>query len=181
MLPRRVAKACDPCMTATALKVAWLHGYRLCGSVAAGAASPPDCHSASAGGPRRRRHSQACGKGSRTNGRYGTPVNAAVSGPVNAAPVWVSACSPEHNTALGCPRLVLGCQALLKRVRGSAPNNPGAPPSLASLRPWGARRTLRRRGPRQARCTGLPRMAGCGGGRRCLALAGCDRAPRPGH
>ena len=43
--------------------------------------------------------------------RHGTPVNAAVGGPVNAAPGYASACRPQGWTALGCPRLVLGCQA----------------------------------------------------------------------
>ena len=64
---------------------------------------------------------------------------------------------------------------------GRCPHTPGAPPSLAERWTWGEGRTPRRRGPRQARCPGLPRAAGGGGRRRYLTLAGCDRAPRPGH
>jgi len=81
-----------------------------------------------------------------------------------------------------------GCQLQLCRVAspllgimGALPPNPRAPQSLAGRRRWGGVRTPLRRGPRQARCAGLPRVAGCGGWRRCLALAECDRAPRPGH
>jgi hypothetical protein len=40
--------------------------------------------------------------------RKGTPVNAAVSGPVNAAPVWASTGNLQACAALDCPRLVLG-------------------------------------------------------------------------
>ena len=90
----------------------------------------------------------------------------------------------------GCPRGMLGCQPLLGS-RGSTPCTPGrAHPSRAE--PGGKRDThhgTRRqlpahrlpcaRGPRQARGAGRPRVAGCGGWRRCLAWAARDRAPKP--
>jgi len=61
---------------------------------------------------------------------------------------------------------------------GLCPQTPGAPQPLAGRRRWGGRRPPLRRGPRQARGAGLPRVAGRGGWRRSLASAGCARAPR---
>ena len=80
---------------------------------------------------------------------------------VNAAIACVSARPAERPRQLaGLPAPALpGCQPLLG-IMGALPPNPRAPQSLAGRRGWGGVRTPLRRGPRQARCTGLPRVAG---------------------
>jgi hypothetical protein len=59
----------------------------------------------------------------------------AVGGPVNAAPLWAPAGRPQRWTALGCPHLVLSCQAWLplppgggKSARSAAAPLPPPPP-----------------------------------------------------
>lgn len=80
---------------------------------------------------------------------------------VNAAIACVSARPAERPRQLaGLPAPALpGCQPLLG-IMGALPPNPRAPQSLAGRRGWGGVRTPLRRGPRQARGPGLPRVAG---------------------
>jgi len=59
----------------------------------------------------------------------------------------------------GLPFRLCGAAGPLLGIMGALPPNPRAPQSLADRRRWGGVRTPLRRGPRQARCTGLPRVA----------------------
>lgn len=60
----------------------------------------------------------------------------------------------------GCQLRLCGAASPLLGIMGALPPNPRAPQSLAGRRGWGGRRTPLRRGPRPARRTGLPRVAG---------------------
>jgi len=73
------------------------------------------------------------------------------------SPAWQRS-ADEASRWVAMPAL-RGCQPLLG-IMGALPPNPRAPQSLAGRRRWGGVRTPLRRGPRQARCAGLPRVAG---------------------
>jgi len=84
------------------------------------------------------------------------------SAAVNAALACVSArpaARPRQLAGLPAPALP-GCQPIAEESEGRCPSQPRAPQSLAGRRGWGGVRTPLRRGPRQARCAGLPRVAG---------------------
>jgi hypothetical protein len=67
--------------------------------------------------PRRDLRGASATPGSRTNGRIGMPVCAAVGGPVSAA---AETASPLH-----CPRLTLSCQAICQPPVGAATRSTG--------------------------------------------------------
>ena len=72
--------------------------------------------------------------------------------------VPLSACVSRQRWRTAPP--LRGCQAIAEEREGRCPSQSRAPPSLAGRRGWGGERTPRRRGPRQARYAGLPRVAG---------------------
>jgi hypothetical protein len=92
------------------------------------------------------------------------------------SPAWQRSATPHQRYV--AMQAIAALPTITEESKGFCPYEPLAPPSLASLRTWGDRRSSRWHGPRQARGTERPPVAEGGGWRRSLALAGSHCAPR---